>query len=274
MALPATPAAVRNSFLHRLSRSRVYFLWQLCNPQSAPHHHRASFQKTLDSAKRTMVLSEIILLALDSFRASKVRFALTALGMVIGSASLILVVTIGLTGKQYVLKEIQGVGTNMIELEYSGGGVGAVHDARNDFMTRDDEAAVMQQVPTVAAASPMLEMHDRISFPGGKLKDVLVLGVSPAYGQVRNLVITTGRFFDEKDEVAHTKAAVVTEPFARERFGSPDAAINQRFNLSGIPFTIIGTFRESVDTMGQSEIDTETILIPYSVAAISPAATM
>ena len=212
-----------------------------------------------------MVLSEIVLLALDSFRASKVRFALTALGMVIGSASLILVVTIGLTGKQYVLKEIQGVGTNMIELEYSGGGVGAVHDARQDFMTRDDEAAVMQQVPTIAAASPMLEMHDRISFPGGKLKDVLVLGVSPEYGQVRNLVITTGRFFDDKDEVAHTKAAVVTEPFARERFGSLDAAINQRFNLSGIPFTIIGTFRESVDTMGQSEIDTETILIPYSV---------
>ena len=65
------------------------------------------------------------MLALDSFRASKVRFALTALGMVIGSASLILVVTIGLTGKQYILKAIQGIGTNMVELEYAGGGVGA-----------------------------------------------------------------------------------------------------------------------------------------------------
>jgi putative ABC transport system permease protein len=234
-------------------------------PPVRPHQHRASFQKTLDSAKRTMVLSEIILLALDSFRASKVRFALTALGMVIGSASLILVYTIGLTGKQYVLKEIQGVGTNMIELEYSGGGVGAIHDSRNDNMTRDDETAVMQQVPTVAASSPMLEMHDRVSFPGGKLKDVLVLGVSPEYAQVRNLVVTAGRFFDDQDEETHTKAAVVTETFARERFGSLDAAIDQRFNLVGIPFTIIGTFRESVDTMGQSEIDTETILIPYSV---------
>jgi putative ABC transport system permease protein len=244
-------------------RRHLSFMALLQAPVRPPH--RASFQKTLDSAKRTMVLSEIILLALDSFRASKVRFALTALGMVIGSASLILVVTIGLTGKEYILKEIQGIGTNMIMLEYSGGGVGAVKDSRNDYMTRDDESAVMEQVPAVAASSPMLEMHDRIAFPGGILKDVLVLGVSPEYADVRNLIITSGRFFDNQDEETHTKAAVVTEPFARERFGSIDAAINQNFELSGIPFTIVGTFKERVDTFGQSEIDDETILIPYSV---------
>ena len=67
------------------------------------------------------------MLAIDSFRANKVRFMLTALGMVIGSASLILVVTIGLTGKQYCLNLIQGIGTNMVEVEYSGGGSGAVN---------------------------------------------------------------------------------------------------------------------------------------------------
>jgi putative ABC transport system permease protein len=76
---------------------------------SARTNSRRSFEVTLASAKRTMLLSEIILLAVDSFRASKVRFALTALGMVIGSASVILVVTIGLTGKQYILNEIQGM---------------------------------------------------------------------------------------------------------------------------------------------------------------------
>jgi putative ABC transport system permease protein len=235
-------------------------------PAPHPHNARRSFQLTLDSAKRTMVLSEIVLIALDSFRASKVRFALTALGMVIGSASLILVVTIGITGKQYVLKAIQGVGTNMVELEYSGGGVGAVDDTRNDFLTRDDERAVMQQVPAIAAASPMIEMHDRVDFPGGKLKDVLVLGVSPEYRQVRNLVVTSGRFFDQQDEETHQKVAVVTEPFAIARFGSVDAALNGTVALTGIPFTIIGTFKESIDTMDTTEIDAETILIPYSVA--------
>ncbi len=226
----------------------------------------AGFEKTLASAKRTMVFSEIARLALDSFSANKVRFALTALGMVIGSASLILVVTIGLTGKQYILNQIQGIGTNMVELEYSGGGSASAGDYRNDFLTRDDEKAVMAQVPAISASSPMLEMHDRISFGGGVVKDILVLGVSPQYRAVRNLVVMSGRFFDDEDEATHTKVAVVTEPFARQMFGSADSAINQSFQLSGIPFTIIGTFRERVDTFGQSEIADQTILIPYSVA--------
>lgn len=213
-----------------------------------------------------MVLSEIVRLALDSFRASKVRFALTALGMVIGSASLILVVTIGLTGRDYAINELQSIGTNMVELEYSGGGSGAVSDTRSDFLTRDDEAAVVGQVPAVAASSPMLEMHDRISFGGGVVKDVLVLGVSPQYRDVRNLVVLSGRFFDDQDEQTHTKVAVITAPFAKERFGSSDAAINQSFEIHGMPFTVIGTFKERVDTWGQTEIADETILVPYTVA--------
>ena len=75
-----------------------------------------AFQQTLLSARRTMLASEILRLALDSFRSSKLRFALTALGMVIGTASVILVVSIGLTGKQFILNEIQKIGTNEIEL--------------------------------------------------------------------------------------------------------------------------------------------------------------
>jgi putative ABC transport system permease protein len=230
-----------------------------------PGRSRRSFQRTLDSAKRTMLLSEIVRLAIDSFRASKIRFALTALGMVIGSASVILVFTIGSTGKQYVLAELQKIGTNMVMLEYEGGGAGAINEYRNDFLTRDDERAVDEQVTDVALSSPMLEMHNRVTFPGGVAKDVLVLGVSPQYKDVRDLIVLSGRFFDEEDETTHTKVAVVTEAFAQEMFGSSNAAINQSFQLTGIPFTIIGTFKESVPTFGQSEIADETILIPYSV---------
>src|SRR3984885_10840852 len=95
------------------------------NP-TTDYSRQIAFQQTLRSARRTMVLSEILRLAIDSFRASKLRFALTALGMVIGTASVILVVTIGLTGKQFILNEIQKIGTNEVEVEYSGGGaVGA-----------------------------------------------------------------------------------------------------------------------------------------------------
>lgn len=230
------------------------------------HRSRRSFQRTLDSAKRTMVFSEIVRLAVDSFKASKVRFALTALGMVIGSASVILVATIGLTGKQYILDELSKIGTNMVDLGYAGGGSAGNVTMNNDFLTREDELAVQEQVPSVAYSSPLLQTHDRISFGGGVVKDVLVLGVSPEYKNIRNLVVLTGRFFDDEDETTHTKVAVVTTAFANQMFGGTDAAINKTFQLRGIPFTVIGTFKESVETFGSTEIDDQTILIPYSVA--------
>jgi len=227
----------------------------------------SSFQQTLRSARRTMMLSEILKLAIDSFAASKLRFALTALGMVIGTASVILVVTIGLTGRQFILNEIQKIGTNQVEVEYSGGGaVGAEKVVYNDFLTRDDEKAVLALVPSVVASSPVLQSHDRISFGGGVVKDTLVLGVSPQYRDVRNLIVLSGRFFDEQDENAHIKCAVVTVPFAREMFGTPEEAVGKQFSIQGIPFTIVGTFKESVDTFGQTEIADQTILIPFSVA--------
>ena len=226
-----------------------------------------SFQQTLLSARRTMLFSEILKLAFDSFRSNKLRFALTALGMVIGTASVILVVTIGLTDKRFILDEIQKIGTNEVEVEYSGGGAtGSDRLLYNDYLTREDESAVLTQVPSVIYSSPILEAHDRISFGGGVVKDTLILGVSPQYRNVRNLVLLAGRFFDDEDESTHIKCAVVTVPFARQMFGSSDAAVGQTFSIQGIPFTIIGTFKEGGETFGQSEITDNTILIPYSVA--------
>ncbi|MGB6133949.1 MAG: ABC transporter permease [Acidobacteriaceae bacterium] len=228
-------------------------------------HHRLSFERTIASARQTMVLSEIAKLAIDSFRAAKLRFVLTALGMAIGTASVILVVFISATGRQYILDEIQGIGTNMVELEYAGGGSGTVNANQTDFLTFDDERAVDEQVPAVAASSVVLDMHQNISFGGGVTKEVLVLGVEPEYRSVRNLVLLAGRFFDDEDETTHTQVADVTEPFATAMYGSESAAMGRTFQISGIPFTIIGIFKERVDTFGESEIANQTILIPYSV---------
>ncbi len=71
------------------------------------------------SPKNTLVFREILSIAVDSFRADKVRATMTALGMVIGTFSLVLVVTIALTGKQYVLSEIQNIGANLVWAEYA-----------------------------------------------------------------------------------------------------------------------------------------------------------
>src|SRR5437762_11035089 len=100
-------------------------------------------------------MREIAMVAIDSFRQNRIRFALTALGMVIGTASLILVVTIGLTGKHYVLNQIQAIGANLIYAEYEGGGP-RITNTTPDPLTLDDLQAVMQQVPGIVTASPVV----------------------------------------------------------------------------------------------------------------------
>ena len=221
----------------------------------------------VETARETMVFSEIVRIAVDSFRTSKVRFVLTSLGMVIGTASLILVVTIGLTGKQYILNLIQSIGANMITAYWAGGGdASSSNGEANDFLTVADIKAVQEQVPGIVSASPMAEVRTRIAVGGGKERDILVLGVAPQYAPLRNLEILAGRFFDEQDSVARAKVALVTQKFARRWFGTEDAAVGRELKVNGLPFVIIGVFRERVYTFDQTEISDDTVLIPSSVA--------
>jgi putative ABC transport system permease protein len=66
--------------------------------------------------------------------------------------------------------------------------------------------------------------------------------------------------------MSRAHVAVVTQQFAQRVFGGQDVAVDQNIKINGLPFVIIGTFRERVETFGQSEIAGDTILIPYNVA--------
>src|SRR5450755_2670562 len=94
---------------------------------------------------RNLALGEIFSFAYETFMSNKIRFALTALGMVIGTASLILVTTIGLTGKQYLLNQIQAIGSNWVYAEYESGGE-RITTTGNDALTIEDMEAVRHQV--------------------------------------------------------------------------------------------------------------------------------
>ena len=213
----------------------------------------------------TIGLSEILNFAYDAFASNKLQFILTSLAMAVGTASVILVVTIGMTGKQYILRQIQSIGANMIYADYQGG-LQRI-DSTPDPMTVEDVKAIREQVPSVVAASPTVALNDRISVGGGKQRDILVLGVDPEYRQVRNLVVLAGRFFDPQDSAGRNKVGVITDQLAKTLFGTPSAAVGQIIKLSaGLPFTVVGVFKESVDTFGQSEIQEDTMLIPYTVS--------
>ena len=209
--------------------------------------------------------SEILSFAYDTFCSNKVRFLLTGLGMVIGTASLILVVTIGLTGKQYVLNLIQGIGANLIYAEYEGGSQRITNTAP-DPLTADDLKAVREQVAGIVSASPVAMLNERVPLGEGTERDIQILGTYPEYRDVRNLVVVSGRFFDYQDEQGHNKVGLITERMAQEIYGSPEAAVGKVIKLSGLPFTIIGTFRERVNTFGESEVSTNTLVIPYTVS--------
>jgi putative ABC transport system permease protein len=227
----------------------------------------STFENTLRSARSTVAFRETLNLAYDSFCSSKTRFLLTMLGMVIGSASIVLVVTVGMTGKQYALDTISGLGPNKVEMQYAGGEIlGPNNVGIQDYMTREDMQAVDDQVPGITASSPMLEFHDNISIGSGITKQAMLLGVSPQYKEVRNLKLKAGRFFDDQDALTHAKVAVAVGPIARELYGSYDKAIGKTISIKGIPFTIIGVFVESMDTYDQSEISSHTLLVPYEVA--------
>jgi putative ABC transport system permease protein len=219
---------------------------------------------TQPSGRAHLAIGEIFSFAYDTFCSNKVRFALTALGMVIGTASLILVTTIGLTGKQYLLNQIQAIGANWIYAEYESG-QGRINYGLIDSLTIDDMEAVRHQVSGIVYATPVLPINERVAVGNGKERDLQIMGVYPDYAKVRNIVLLTGRMFDDQDSQAHNKVGVVTSKLAVDLYGSEVAALGKVVKLSGLPFTIIGTFKERVDTFGQSEVTDNTMLIPYTV---------
>src|SRR5438270_8500011 len=127
-----------------------------------------------------MAVGEILAFSFETVCSNKVRFILTALGMVIGTASLILVVTIGMTGRQYVLNQIQAIGTNEVWAEYQGGAP-HISNSNPDPLTVEDLQAVQQEVVGVVASSPVVQLSDRVPVENGKEKDVTILGVYPQY---------------------------------------------------------------------------------------------
>jgi putative ABC transport system permease protein len=211
-----------------------------------------------------MFLKEAVRFSAEALRANPVRSFLTGLGMVIGTASVILVVTISLTSRDYILEQVQGIGSNIIFAYYvSAGPAAATADA--DYIKMSDVEALRQDLGSdIVAATGVMSNFDRVLI-GGKEQDVKVIGTDQAYRSVRNIVISSGRFLDEGDVTLRSKVGLLTDKLAQRMYGSQDAALNQVVRLFGLQFTVIGTFHEKVETFGQSEVERDTILVPTTV---------
>jgi putative ABC transport system permease protein len=210
-----------------------------------------------------MFLGEAVRFSAQSLRANPVRSVLTGLGMVIGTASVILVVTISLTSRDYILEQVQGIGSNMIFAYYANAGGSTVADA--DYIKMSDVQSIRQNLTgDIIAATGVMSNFDRILI-GGKEQDVKVIGTDHEYQAVRNIVISSGRFLDESDLTMRSKVGLLTDKLATRMFGGRASALSQTIKLYGLEFTVIGTFHEKVETFGQSEVERDTILVPITV---------
>jgi putative ABC transport system permease protein len=188
-----------------------------------------------------MFRAEIIRVAWDALRANKVKAFLTMLGVVIGSACIVLVVTVALSGKQYILAQIEGIGANIVYAEFIRSGPREVVLA--DEISLADMEAVRVGISQVVRVAGTRELPQR---------------------RIRNLIILRGRFLDADDIAARSKVCVITQELSDLLFPA-DEPVGKSVRMGELSFTVVGVFRERVATFGQSEIKRESLVIPFSL---------
>jgi putative ABC transport system permease protein len=211
-----------------------------------------------------MKISEAVAFSFQALRANRLRTGLTMLGPAIGTASVILVVTISLSSKDLILDQIRGIGSNLVYADYQAPGENSAK-VQADFVKIADVQALRDRLgDSIIAATAVMNGHDQIVI-GGQVREITLDGVDDEYARVRNLQLLRGRFFDASDIALRERVALLIDKFAVRLFGSQDAAIGQIIKVHQLQFTVIGTFRERTSTFGQGEITDDTMLIPITV---------
>ncbi len=208
-----------------------------------------------------MDLHETFSVAIDALRSNKLRAILTSLGVIIGSASIVLVVTIALTSQKYVIGQIEAIGSNLVFVELIN--AGSKGQPLSYELTVDDMDAVKATVPEVTEVAGTRELPMTVVV-GGRERPVNLIGVTEGYQAIRRLVIVRGRYFDASDMETRGKVCLITKQVADRVFGL-DNPIGGTIRMGELTFTVIGVFRERVPTFGLSEIKDESVIIPLTL---------
>jgi putative ABC transport system permease protein len=197
--------------------------------------------------------------AIEGLRGQRGRSLLTMIGMAIGTASVVAVVSIGLVGRGYVISLIEGVGSNLVFAFGTGIGVNP------EELSFEDIDLIREGVPGIAAMAPVLDDMETLPIDG-EPRSVNVLGSTASYAEVRNLIIMHGRFFTPAEDVNAAKVCVISKELAKELFGGRPIG-EQWLRLFDLRFRIIGVFREGVESaaaLEMSEAAGLTAVMPFS----------
>jgi putative ABC transport system permease protein len=199
--------------------------------------------------------------ALDSLSSNKLRSGLTILGIVIGVAAVIAMVSIGRGAQNTITGSIEGIGTNLIFV-FRGGS----EDVRNPQpITLDDANAIGDpfQAPSVVGVAPVLQGNAKVTFEG-QSETTTLSGVTPDYGRVRNYQVQEGEFINEEHMLGQSSVAVIGVDVADHLFGRRDGVVGETFRIEGQPFRVIGVL-QSKGGSGFNNQDNQ-VLIPLTTA--------
>jgi len=250
-----------------------------------PHHHHSRLLGTVEDAARRIAHSETIAhvvpmapelmqaskvmfwsetwrLALQALRANKVRAGLTMLGVIIGSACIVLVVTVALAGKTYIIKLIEGVGANLVFVDHPHIGR-EQNSALADEISLDDTQAIREQATNVAYVAATRNIPLTV-VAGGVEYPVNLVGVTEGFQEIRRLIVLRGRYFEPDDMMSRGKVCLLTEELAKVVFPGDDP-VGQDIRVGNLHFTVIGVFKERVSTFGESEITDKSVIVPFGL---------
>ncbi|HXL22726.1 MAG TPA: ABC transporter permease [Candidatus Dormibacteraeota bacterium] len=208
-----------------------------------------------------IAVRETLSVAIDALRANKVRAMLTSLGVIIGSASIVLVVTVALTSQKFVIGQIEAVGSNLVWVELV-----RSSDKPQPLsyeMTISDMQVVKQAIPAVVESAGIRDIPMEVVVKG-TARPVNLIGVTEGYQKIRRLVVISGRYFDSLDMDSRSKVCLITRELSDRVYGVENP-VGRSLRMGELTFTVIGVFRERVSTYGQSEIQDESVIIPFSL---------
>jgi len=196
-----------------------------------------------------MRLSDPVKIATNNLKAAKFRSFLTILGIVIGIASVIIIMAVGTSAQELILDQVRGVGSNLIGVlpgasEESGPPASALGVVITT-LKYDDLKALLQKnnVPNVSDGAGYISGNDTVQYED-KDKNYTFHGTTASYVDVENVEIASGRFFTKEEESSLSRLAVLGSEVKTDLFGTSGDAIGKKIKIGDQSFQVIGVFKE------------------------------
>jgi putative ABC transport system permease protein len=207
---------------------------------------------------------EVLESALQRFRTNPLQTWLTLIGLFVGTAAIIVVVALGLTGRAFVMSQIEGVGSHLLWADYLGTTSAGAARKEDDYIRDTDAVAVGERRDLFVGVTPLLILHGEVAVQA-RSANLTVLGTTANYPVVRkNLRVLLGRFLDDDDVSGQAKVCVVSRHLYDQLWPGDDAVAAKSVHALGLTFAVIGKFEEPVDTLGQGDVTPDTIFIPIT----------